>query len=72
MNNQDRIFETIVGIVFFFAFNLGVSSLCILFLDIRFNDCLYYSLINATWMPFVSPALLSKIKSIEYRKLDDN
>ena len=72
MKINDKIFETIVGIVFFFALNLGVSSLCMLFLDIRFTDCLYYALINATWMPFVSPALLNKIKSIEYRKLDDN
>lgn len=66
MKNNDKIFETVVGIVFFFAFNLGVSSIFILFLDIRFADCLYYSLINATWMPLLSPRFLSKIKSIEY------
>jgi hypothetical protein len=66
MKINDKIFETIVGIVFFFVLNLGVSSLCMLFLNIRFNDCLFYSIINATWMPLLSPGFLSKIKSIEY------
>jgi hypothetical protein len=69
MKINDKIFETIVGIVFFFVFNLGVSSLCILFLNIRFNDCLFYSIINSTWMPLVSPYLLSRVKPIEYKNI---
>lgn len=72
MKTNDKIFETIVGIVFFFVFNLGISTLCMLFLDLKFTECLFYSLINATWMPIISPALLSKIKSIEYRKIVNN
>lgn len=67
MKNNDKIFETIVGIFFFFVVNMAVSSLCMMFLDIRFTDCIYYSLINATWMPLVSPYLLSKVKSIKYK-----
>lgn len=68
MKNNDKIFETIVGIIFFFALNLGISSICMLFLDIRFNNCIFYSLINATWMPIVSPYLLSRVQSIDYKK----
>ena len=68
MKINDKIFETIVGIVFFFIVNLGVSSACMLFLDINFESCLFYSAINATWMPIVSSRFLGRIKSIEYKK----
>lgn len=58
MKISDKVFDTIVVIIFLFLFNLGVSSMCMLFLDIKFIECLYYSLINATWMPLVSSNLL--------------
>ena len=68
MKINDKIFDTVVGIVFFFIVNLAVSSTCMLFLDINFENCLFYSAINATWMPIVSSSLLGRIKSIEYKK----
>jgi hypothetical protein len=50
-----------MGLVFFFAVNLAVSSLCMLFLELTFMQCLIYSAINAVWMPYVIPPVRFRI-----------
>ncbi len=62
MKINDKVFNAIFGPIFFFALNLGITSLCMLFLDLSFQYCLIYSVINAIWMPFLIPPLLNKIE----------
>ena len=62
MKINDKVFNAIFGHIFFFALNLGISSLCMLFLDLNFRDCLIYSAINAIWMPYLIPPLLNRIE----------
>jgi len=65
MKINDKVFNAIFGPIFFFALNLGISSLCMLFLDLYFRECLLYSTINAIWMPYLIPLLMDKIKIVK-------
>jgi len=71
MGIKKRVIDTILGLVLFFLFNLAVSSLCMLFLELTFRQCLIYSAINAVWMPYAIPPVLQSIKSIEFKKKPD-
>ena len=62
MKINEKVFNIVFGLIFFFGLNLGVSALCMLFLDLSFCDCLIYSTINSTWMPYLIPALLNRIE----------
>jgi hypothetical protein len=62
MKINDKVFNPIVGLVFFFIVNLAVSSFCMSFLDLDFRHCLLYSVFNAIWMPILIPSLMGKIK----------
>jgi hypothetical protein len=66
MGLKKKVIDTILGLVLFFIINLAVSSLCMLFLDLTFRQCLLYSLINAAWMPYALTPVLHSIKSIEF------
>jgi len=68
MKINDKAFNVIMGLVFFFAVNLAVSSLCLLYLELTFKQCLIYSAINSVWMPYALPPVLQRIKSIEFKK----
>ena len=62
MKINDKVFNAIFGPIFFFALNLGISSLCMLFLDLNFRNCLLFSAINAIWMPYLIPPFLNRIE----------
>lgn len=66
MKKLPKALDTFFKMVLFFVLNLPIASLCMLFLDINFRDCLIYSAINALWMPFVLPSILVRIKPIEF------
>lgn len=59
--------DKLARLLVFFFLSLAISALCMIFLDIRFLDCINYSLINSTWMPFVIPALIRSIKPIDFK-----
>jgi len=60
MKINDKTFNMIFGPVFFFTFNLAVSSLCMLFLPLSFRECLVYSTVNGLWMWVVIPWIMNR------------
>jgi hypothetical protein len=66
---RNDLIDKITGVLIMFFFNLAIFSFCMIFLDMRFINCLYYSFFNAIWMPFVIPVFLGLIDPIDFKKL---
>ncbi|HUX59643.1 MAG TPA: hypothetical protein VMV47_19400 [Bacteroidales bacterium] len=63
MRINDKVFDYVAGLIFIFVVDLAVCSLCMLFLDITFAECLIYSAINALWIPLVLPGIMNRLNS---------
>lgn len=55
--------EKLVAIIAFFIINIIFFLVSIIFTEISLLNCLFYSLINALWMPFILIPILEKVSS---------